>query len=556
MPQPFAHLRPRDRRPAAAGDPGGPPRPRLPRPAAFGALLCLFFSGARPAASADWPMFLLNPEHVAISPEVLSAPMALEWRFHTSYYQNNPVAPVVVGKTLYLASQSSVYALDAESGERKWVYPAEGPIGTPAPATIKATPVVSDGTLFVAASDGTLYAVDAEQGILKWQYQAGGNIRFSPIIVDGVVYFGSDDHRVYGIDSKTGEPAMEPVKAGNGIIGSPAYADGILYFSSADLTFYAYNIATRRLKFTMRTLNANVYTSPVATDRYIYTVGGNRINCLLRNGAIRWAFEARSPITSTPLVTPDAIYFGDRSGNFYALDLRGREFWKIADNATRVMRFSERATRPAATEEPFLRLGGAVFSSPILSGENIYVGTNRGFLYAIDAATGRVKWEYGIFSNLPANTYPNIAAPPVISNGRLYVMSDDGALHCFAPDAADIAGPTISNVVPVRATEMNGTPPILMGAVVSDEGSGVDAASIKMTLDGTPVETSYQPNSGWVYYRTPVTQPIQPMESGRHTVELTVADWKGNVSRASWSFTIDNTLATSITYAPATGSDG
>ncbi len=163
--------------------------------------------------------------------------------------------------------------------------------------------------------------------------------------------------------------------------------------------------------------------------------------------------------------------------------------------------------------------------------------------------------EYGVFSNLPANTYPNITASPVISDGRLYVMSDDGALHCFRPDALDVAKPTITSQVPVRATEMNGTPPILMGAIVSDEGSGIDAGSIKMTLDGQPVEYTYQPNSGWVYYRTPVTQPIQPLETGRHTVELTVSDWKGNVATSTWSFTIDNTLATTVINTPATGTD-
>jgi hypothetical protein len=72
-----------------------------------------------------------------------------------------------------------------------------------------------------------------------------------------------------------------------------------------------------------------------------------------------------------------------------------------------------------------------------------------------------------------------------------------------------------------------------------------------MTLDDKPVDFTYQPNSGWVYYKTVVTQPIEPMEAGRHTVSLTAKDWKGNTATESWSFTIDNTLAPSVVNTPA-----
>ena len=507
---------------------------------------------ARPAAAADWPMFQLTPGHEAISTETLEVPMTLEWRFQTARYPNNPVSPVIAGKTLYLASQSNVFALDAETGEQKWVYPAQGPIGTPTAATIKATPVIDGGTLFVGASDGVLYAIDADTGRMKWQYQSGGNIRFSPIIVDNVVYFGSDDYRIYGIDAKTGEPAMEPHKTGNTIIGSPAFSDGVLFFNSADLNFYAYNLATRRIRFSLRMMSSSVFASPVANERYIYTVGGNILYCLMRSGNIRWQFTARNPITTTPLVTADGnVYFGDRGGHFYALDNRGRTTWTIKDNATRAMRFSDRPVTAAAGDDNYLRLAGAIYSSPVLTGNNIIVGTNRGFLYAIDPATGKVNWEYGIFSTLPAGTYPNITAAPAISNGRLYVVSDDGALLSFNPTALDAEKPVITSEVPVRATEMNGTPPILMGAVVADEGSGIDAGSIKMTLDGEPVEHQYQANTGWVYYRTKVTQPVQPLEEGRHTVSLSVSDWKGNTATSSWSFVVDNTLGTTVINTPA-----
>jgi outer membrane protein assembly factor BamB len=511
--------------------------------------LMLALGAARPAAAEDWPMFLLNPSHVAVSQETLAPPMALSWRFETAYYKNNPVQPIIAGKTAYLASGSVLYALDSETGEQKWRYPAEGSIGTPNTTTIKASPVVAGGTVFVGAMDGVLYAIDNTTGVLKWQFATGGGIRFSPIVVGDVIYFGSDDYKVYGLDVNTGKQSMEPLKTGNNIIGSPAYADNLLYFASADLNFYAVNASTGRTKFSVRTTNANLYSSPVVTDRYIYTTGGNNLYCLRRNGDVRWIYQAHNPITDTPLVTDDGIFFGDRGGRLYAVDINGKPIWQITDNAARAARFNTAAK--ASTSDPYLLLAGDVYSSPVMSGSNIFVGTNRGFLYAVDSKTGKINWEYGIFSTLAAGTYPNIYGPAAISDGSLYVMNDDGALHCFRPNALDADKPIISNEVPVRATQMNGTPPILFGAIVSDEGSGIQASTIELKLDDNPVEFTYQPNTGWIFYKTPVTQPVQPLESGRHTVSLKVSDWKGNTSTSTWSFMVDNSLGTSVILQPA-----
>jgi hypothetical protein len=65
------------------------------------------------------------------------------------------------------------------------------------------------------------------------------------------------------------------------------------------------------------------------------------------------------------------------------------------------------------------------------------------------------------------------------------------------------------------------------------------------------VDFTYQPNTGWVFYKTAVTQPVQPLADGRHTVTLKVSDWKGNTATSTWSFVVDNTLGTSVILQPA-----
>src|SRR2546422_7971197 len=50
----------------------------------------------------------------------------------------------------------------------------------------------------------------------------------------------------------------------------------------------------------------------------------------------------------------------------------------------------------AATLAPrwFAPTKGAVTASPIVVGDTVYVGDNTGVFYAIDAATGAVRWQY------------------------------------------------------------------------------------------------------------------------------------------------------------------
>jgi outer membrane protein assembly factor BamB len=58
---------------------------------------------------------------------------------------------VVAGEVLYIASDRTLTALDARAGTLRWQFTASG--------AIHATPVVSDGHVYVATLDGVIYAL-------------------------------------------------------------------------------------------------------------------------------------------------------------------------------------------------------------------------------------------------------------------------------------------------------------------------------------------------------------------------------------------------------------
>jgi outer membrane protein assembly factor BamB len=67
--------------------------------------------------------------------------------------------------------------------------------------------------------------------------------------------------------------------------------------------------------------------------------------------------------------------------------------------------------------------GGPVRSSAAISGSNAYVGSDDGYLYALDLETGELRWRYRIGSP--------IASSPAVASGRVFVGSDSGAVYCL-----------------------------------------------------------------------------------------------------------------------------
>jgi outer membrane protein assembly factor BamB len=78
-------------------------------------------------------------------------------------------------------------------------------------------------------------------------------------------------------------------------------------------------------------------------------------------------------------------------------------------------------------------------SSPAVANGVVYVTSyyhGDSFFYALDAATGAVKWSY--------STGDSSRFSPIIVNGRVYVSSGDG-LYCFSPNPG---GEVLSQRIP------------------------------------------------------------------------------------------------------------
>ena len=483
----------------------------------------------------NWTMFKGDAAHTGYTQELLTYPPKLAWKYLTELSTNNQSSPAVADGIVYFCSGRCLYAISADTGALKWRYPAVEPLSS----AIKSSPLVGDDLIYFGGGDGKFYAITKETGTQAWSFASKGKGAFnsSPTLADGVIYIGSTDDTLYALDARTGQPKWPGgFRTRDDISCAPAVVGGLVYFLSNDMMLYAAHTSTGKIKWCDRVGASSGSSSPVVSDNTVYIAAGNVMQARqAKSGRLKWGVQISSDISTVPAVAGGAIYFGCKNGKVYALTSAGKLKW----------------AKP-------VDMGAPIYGSPIVANDTVIIGNSKGLLMAIDVKTGQPKWTYKVqpsLLNFGRLKYVNIGAAPVVSNGTLYVLVDDGALHAFRCDVPDAIPPQASTVVPARDSLMPGAPPIQIAAIVSDQGSGVNMNTVTLLLDDQPVKHELIPERGIVWYKTPVTQPIDPLDDGLHTVTLQLSDWAGNKLETKWCFTVDNRIKRAVKSAPQTGTN-
>jgi len=174
--------------------------------------------------------------------------------------------------------------------------------------------------------------------------------------------------------------------------------------------------------------DGQVISSPAVADGTVFvgSTDGNLYAVDLASGAQKWKIFTGVRVTSSPAVENGVVYFGSYSGRFYAVDAAtGTLKWKFQTEGEK--RFAGKhlhGSEPAAESmpDPF----DFYLSSPALWGGAVYFGSGDGNVYALDAATGALKWKF--------HTGDVVHASPAISEGTLFIGSWDS--YFYALDAA------------------------------------------------------------------------------------------------------------------------
>jgi outer membrane protein assembly factor BamB len=292
------------------------------------------------------------------------------WKFPTGdRIKSDPL--VTAGRVFVTSYDGHVYALNAETGEKLWVFPAaslpvagapsddktevtssakakqkakarrgkkaevveapppQTPTNAPAAPVVPgdfsySSPTIADGLLYVGNLDHVLYVLEAQTGVLKWRFEAEAPITSSPLVRDGLVYFGSNDNNVYAIDTATAKVVWK-MATRDWVNSSPTLAEGVLYIGSNDRHVYAIDAVTGQPLWTFDTQGPAVAQPAVYADWVIAAGGSGDGSIYVINrgdGTLYWRYVAGGKIESDPVVVRDRFYVSSAEGVLYAFSFR------------------------------------------------------------------------------------------------------------------------------------------------------------------------------------------------------------------------------------------
>jgi len=339
---------------------------------------------------------------------------------------------------------------------------------------VYATPVISDGTVYIGSTDSVFYAIEASSGKVIWEYQSGNTIQStaalnkkliyfesgnrlialnykgklkwerdlykgevrnqldpwdyhhsSPYLHDGTIYIGTQNGILWGFDAMSGEQVLRCQTISEQIIRTtPVVSGGLVIYGDWDGVLYANDVSTGALAWKYNTKMDGTFPWPnsiltnlVVDDKSVYFAGkSNRLYSLnVKTGKKNWHYSSPTDqwLIGGPVVQKGVVYLGSSDQKlFHAIDASNGEVIWISE------------------------LDCRIWGSAAINEERIYIGSNS--LYVIDKGSGDIQKQYEFPQVHAAKKYgeytdrtANFHSSPVQYDGMIILGSDDGNVYAI-----------------------------------------------------------------------------------------------------------------------------
>ncbi|HZW02922.1 MAG TPA: PQQ-binding-like beta-propeller repeat protein [Anaerolineaceae bacterium] len=296
--------------------------------------------------------------------------------------------------TVYVAYANRVFAINGDNGTAKWQYPQEN-----GRQTFFAVPALSNGQVIVGDYSNVLVGLDASTGVEQWRFTgARGRWIGSAVVVDDLILAPNGDYNLYALNTNGQEQWR--FHTDQALWAQPLSDGETVYQASMDHFLYAIDITNGQEIWSTDMGGALVY-SPVMDEQgvlYAATLLDEVLAIDPQGGEILWRQKYDTTLWTQPAVHEGALYFGDLSGNIYALSTAdGSQLW---------------------TKN--LGEGVSVTGSPTIIEDGVVFATEDNGLQAYSLDGSQVLWSFAVNGKLYNG--------PVIMDGRL-VVGLTGADH-------------------------------------------------------------------------------------------------------------------------------
>lgn len=342
--------------------------------------------------------------------------------------------------------------------------------GSDATRRLNGTPVVADNRLVVMDTEGQISAFDATSGKLLWRKTIelegegsrpafGGGVS----LMGGRVFATTGFGVVAAFDAATGTQAWR-VRLPTPLRAAPSVDAGRVFVTSQDGQLTALNADTgEQLWQANATVEPAAILGPgspaIALDTVVAGFASGELFALrVENGRTAWqdqlsrtgrttALGALSGIAASPVVDRGRVFAIGHGGRMVALELATgtrvweREFagvnapWPVGDWVFAVTVEAELVALTRAEgkirwvsnlghwKDPEDKKGQIEWFGPVLAGNRLFLVSSRGKMAIVSPQTGEILAT----RNLSEAAY----LPPVVANGMLYILTDDGTVTAY-----------------------------------------------------------------------------------------------------------------------------
>ena len=295
-------------------------------------------------------------------------------------------SPVMSDGRIYVVDTTArVTAFDANTGAQIWSNALE--IEKDGKPSRFGGGVSATGTnVFATNGVGDVASLAADTGALVWKKRPAGPLRGAPTLSNGNVYVMTQDNQIYALRQSDGEAQWNeagPVSA-SGIfgVGAPAAAQGTIIagYSSGELAAYRYEN------------------------------GRSLWSDTLSRTAMSTSVSTLTDIDADPVIDRGRVFALGKGGRMASYELvSGQRIWEI-------------------------NIAG--ISTPVTSGEWVFVMTDEARLLCVARSTGKIRWISKLkrYKNEKKKKKPISWYGPVLAGGRLVIANSHGAVWSVAPD--------------------------------------------------------------------------------------------------------------------------
>jgi outer membrane protein assembly factor BamB len=288
------------------------------------------------------------------------------------------------GRLYVIDTQARVSAFDATTGAKIWSTLLDT-VGDDGRASLFGGGVSANGE-FVYATNGVgdVAALQATTGAVVWKKRPAGPMRGAPTVSNGNVYVMTQDNQIYALRATDGENEWNeagPVGT-SGIFGvaAPAAASG--------------------------TVIAGYSTGELAA--YRYENGRSLWSDTLSRTSMSTSVSTLTDIDADPVIDRGRVFALGKGGRMAAYELvTGQRIWEI-------------------------NIAG--IATPVVAGEWVFVLTDEAKLLCISRSSGKIRWISKLqrYHNEDKKKDPINWHGPVLAGGRLITSNSEGGVWSVA----------------------------------------------------------------------------------------------------------------------------